>query len=71
VDNVPKETTRRQYEPKPLDRSFILRLPDHYTTAIDGLIKKGAAKSRNELIVHIVGLFLEELRKEGEVKKDG
>jgi len=46
-------------------------LPEKYTLALDGLVEKGAAKSRNELIVEVVGRFLSDLQKEAEVKESG
>jgi len=64
-----RKTTR--YEPQEKVRSFILRLPEKYTLALDGLIEKGAAKSRNELIVEVIGRFLSDLQKEAEENKSG
>lgn len=64
-----RKTTR--YEPQEKVRSFVLRLPEKYTLALDGLVKRGAAKSRNELIVEVVGRFLSDLQKEAEAKKNG
>ncbi len=60
-----------RYEPRPLERSFVLRLSDEYTKALDGLVKEGIAKSRNDLIIHIIGIFLSDLRRNAEAKKDG
>jgi metal-responsive CopG/Arc/MetJ family transcriptional regulator len=67
---MPKTRTTR-YEPQEKASSFVLRLPEKYTLALDGLVEKGAAKSRNELLVEIVGRFLSDLQKEAEKKKDG
>jgi len=67
---MPKTKTTR-YEPQEKASSFVLRLPEKYTLALDGLVKKGAAKSRNELLVEIIGRFLSDLQKEAEKKKDG
>lgn len=64
-----RRTTR--YEPEERIRSFVLRLPEKYTLALDGLVEKGAAKSRNELIVEVIGRFLSDLQREAEVKKSG
>jgi hypothetical protein len=69
----------KRYEPKEKTSSFVLRLPDTYDVALKGLVEKGVAKSKNELIVEIVGTFLSEarsralsnLQKEMEKKKDG
>jgi hypothetical protein len=36
--------------------------------ALDGLVDKGAAKSKNELIVELVALFLCDLKKKAEEK---
>jgi hypothetical protein len=48
-------------KPVPLEQSFALKLPDEYILALDGLVLKGAAESRNDLIVQIIGSFLKEL----------
>lgn len=64
-----KQKTR--YEPQEKASSFVLRLPEKYTLALDGLVEKGAAKSRNELLVEIIGRFLSDLQKEAEKKKNG
>jgi len=58
-----------RYEPKVRVSSFILRLPEKYSLALDGLVKGGAAKSRNELIVELIGIFLSDLRKKAEMTK--
>ena len=60
-----------RYEPQEKVRSFVLRLPEKYAIALDGLVEKGAAKSRNELIVEVIGRFLSDLRREAEVKESG
>ena len=67
---MPKRKSTR-YGPQEKVRSFVLRLPEKYTLALDGLVEKGAAKSRNELIVEVVGRFLSDLQKEAEVKESG
>jgi len=67
---LPKKKSVR-YEPQEKVRSFVLRLPEKYALALDGLIEKGVAKSRNELIVEVIGRFLSDLRKEAEAKKNG
>lgn len=67
---MPKKKSVR-YEPQEKVRSFVLRLPEKYALALDGLIEKGVAKSRNELIVEVIGRFLSDLRKEAEAKKNG
>ena len=67
---MPKRKSAR-YGPQEKVRSFVLRLPEKYTLALDGLVDKGAAKSRNELIVEVVGRFLSDLQKEAEVKESG
>jgi hypothetical protein len=64
-----KQPTR--YEPEEKVSSFVLRLPDRYNTALDGLVEGGAAKSKNELIVEIIGRFLSNLQKEAEKKTNG
>lgn len=53
----------RRYTPQEIISKFILRLPEKYTLALDGLVKAGVAKSRNELIVEIVACFLSDLKK--------
>jgi len=60
-----------RYEPVPVDSAFILRLPNEYTVVLDGLVKKGAAKSRNDLIVEIIRGFVTTIKKEAEAAKDG
>ena len=67
---MPKKKTVR-YQPEEITRSFVLRLPENYAIALDGLVKKGAAKSKNELIVEIIDKFLSDLRSEAEGKKIG
>ncbi|MEM2905013.1 MAG: hypothetical protein QW587_04660 [Candidatus Bathyarchaeia archaeon] len=64
-----KATVR--YEPQEKVRPFVLRLPERYILALDGLVERGAARSRNELIVDVVGRFLGDLQKEAEAKKSG
>ena len=64
-----RQATR--YEPREKTSSFVLRLPDTYDLALKGLVEKGAAKSKNELIVEIIGTFLSTLKKEAEKKRDG
>jgi hypothetical protein len=63
-----KQATR--YEPQEKASSFVLRLPYRYDFALDALVEKGAAKSKNELIVELIGRFLSDLQKEAE-KKNG
>lgn len=67
------ESTRKpiQYEPQEKIRSFVLRLPEKYALVLDGLVEKGAARSKNELIVEVIGRFLSDLQKEAEEKKNG
>jgi hypothetical protein len=61
----------KRYEPKEKISSFVLRLPDTYDLSLKGLVEKGVAKSKNELIVEIIGTFLSDLQKQAEKKKDG
>jgi hypothetical protein len=61
----------KRYEPQEKISSFVLRLPDTYDLALKGLVEKGVAKSKNELIVEIIGTFLSDLQKEAEEKKNG
>lgn len=56
----------RRYQPQEKISKFVLRLPDRYSLALDGLVKKGAAKSKNELIVELIGIFLSDLRRKAE-----
>lgn len=58
----------RRYEPHEIVSKFVLRLPYRYSLALDGLVDKGAAKSKNELIVELVALFLCDLKKKAEEK---
>lgn len=52
-----------QYQPIEKISKFVLRLPDKYSLALDGLVEKGAAKSKNELIVQVIHVFLSDLEK--------
>ena len=69
----------KRYEPQEKMSSFVLRLPYRYDFALDGLVEKGAAKSKNELIVQLIGTFLSDaralalsdLQKKAEKKKNG
>ena len=67
---MPKKKTVR-YKPEEITRSFVLRLPENQAAILDGLVKKRAAKSKNELIVQIIDKFISALRDEAEVKKGG
>ena len=58
----------RDYEPRIKTAKFVLRLPDKYSLALDGLVGKGVAKSKNALIVELVGRFLSDLRARAEAK---
>jgi metal-responsive CopG/Arc/MetJ family transcriptional regulator len=62
-----KKTAR--YEPQERTSSFILRLPEKYAVVLDGLVEKGAAKSRNELIVEIIERFIIDLQKEAQKRE--
>jgi len=59
-----------RYKPKEKTASFVLRLPDKYDLALKGLVDKGVAKSKNQLIVEIIATFLSEL-KEKAIEKEG
>lgn len=54
------------YVPQEKISKFVLRLPEHYSLALDGLVEKGVAKSRNELIVQLVAVFLSDLKRKAE-----
>ena len=58
----------RRYKPQEVVSKFVLRLPYRYNLALDGLVKSGAAKSKNELIVELVGIFLSDLKRKAEEK---
>jgi hypothetical protein len=60
-----------RYEPEEKVTSFVLRLPDRYNSALDELVEMGAAKSKNELIVEIIGRAISDLKKIAEKKIDG
>ena len=51
-------------EPRPKERAFVLRIPEHYAIALDEIVasSKGRIRSRNELIVEIIETALNELR---------
>ena len=57
---------KTRYEPQEIISKFILRLPEKYTLVLDGLVEKGAAKSRNELIVQVIATFVSELKTKAE-----
>ena len=60
-----------KYEPEEKVTSFVLRLPDRYNSALEELVKKGAAKSKNELIVEIIGRAIADLKKIAEENVHG
>ncbi len=60
-----------RYEPEEKVVSFVLRLPDRYNSALEELVDKGAAKSKNELIVEIIRRAISDLKKMAEEKIDG
>lgn len=60
-----------RYDPQEKIVCFILRLPDKYALALNGLVEKGAAKSRNELIVQLVAVFLSDLKRKAEEESHG
>lgn len=60
-----------RYEPVAIDSTFILRLPHEYTMVLDGLVAKGVAKSRNDLIVEIIKGFIGTIEKRAEESKNG
>jgi len=47
---------------------FVLRIPDRYSLALDGLVQNGVAKSKNELILTVIGMFLSDLRAKAETE---
>lgn len=55
-----------RYEPEEKITAFVLRLPDGYNNALEELVNKKVAKSKNELIVQIIGSFLTDLKREAE-----
>lgn len=56
----------RAYIPKEKIDKFILRLPNRYNLALAGLVENGVAKSKNELIIEVIGVFLSDLRTKAE-----
>lgn len=58
----------KQFQPIEKIAKFVLRIPDGYSLALDGLVKKGVAKSKNELIVEIIAVFLSDLRAKAEME---
>jgi metal-responsive CopG/Arc/MetJ family transcriptional regulator len=64
-----KEKQAARYEPQERISSFVLRLPERYALALDGLVEKGAAKSRNDLLVEIVERFITSLQKEAQKRE--
>lgn len=67
---MPKRQTAR-YEPQEKTSSFVLRLPYKYDFVLNRLVEEGVAKSKNQLIVELIGRFLSDLQKEAETKKNG
>lgn len=73
------ERKAKRYKPREKISSFVLRLPYTYDLALKGLVENGLAKSKNELIVQLIGTFLSDahalalsdLQKAVEKKKDG
>ncbi|MCJ7631973.1 hypothetical protein MUP77_06215 [Candidatus Bathyarchaeota archaeon] len=62
-----RQTAR--YEPQERISSFVLRLPEKYALALNGLVEKGVAKSRNELLVEIIERFIINLQKEAQKRE--
>jgi metal-responsive CopG/Arc/MetJ family transcriptional regulator len=58
-----------RYEPQEKISSFVLRLPERYTLILDGLVEKGVAKSRNELLVEIIERFITNLQKDAQERE--
>ena len=56
------------YTPKMKIAKFVLRIPDRYSLALDGLVQNGVAKSKNELILTVIGMFLSDLRAKAETE---
>jgi hypothetical protein len=50
------------------EQKFVLRVPAHYSAALDGIVQQGLSKSKNELIVTIIGAFLKDLEKHAKAK---
>lgn len=59
--------------PEPKEKPILLRLPENYVIAIDEIVRqsKGKYKSRNELVMEIIGIFLSDLKKGAEKKSHG
>jgi hypothetical protein len=64
-----REKQAARYEPQDRISSFILRLPEKYVLTLDGLVEKGAAKSRNDLLVEIIERFITNLQKEAQKRE--
>ena len=60
----------RKYQPQQKIAKFVLRLPDKYSLALDGLVKSGVAKSKNELIVQLISIFLSDLERKAREMKE-
>jgi metal-responsive CopG/Arc/MetJ family transcriptional regulator len=65
-----KQRQPTRYEPQERTTSFVLRLPERYVLTLDGLVEKGVAKSRNDLLVEIIERFITSLQKEAQRGKD-
>ncbi|MBI3639321.1 MAG: hypothetical protein HY223_03305 [Thaumarchaeota archaeon] len=59
--------------PEPKEKPVLLRLPEHYVIALDEIVRqsKGKYKSRNEIVIEIIGIFLSDLKKSAEKKSHG
>jgi len=61
---------RSMPQPEPMEKPVLFRLPEHYILALDQIVEKskGRYKSRNDLMIEIVGIFLSDLRRQAEDK---
>lgn len=56
--------------PSPTEKPVLLRIPENYIIALDTIVErsKGQFKSRNDLVIDIIGTFLSDLRSEADSK---
>lgn len=59
--------------PEPKEKPILLRLPEKDIIVLDKIVEqsKGKYKSRNELVIDIIGEFLTQLRKKAEESSHG
>jgi metal-responsive CopG/Arc/MetJ family transcriptional regulator len=59
--------------PEAKKNPVLFRIPEHYAIVLDQIVRqsKGKYKSRNELVLEIIGTFVSELRNRAEKESHG